>query len=244
MTRTFTIARRELLAAMTSPITWLTILLAWTLISVIGYFLVLPASGGEVSIFVFLMASWWLIIQLLIVPILSMRLLSEEKRTGTLEALMTAPVSDHEVVIGKFLAVFVVHAIASAIIPLSTLPFLVWDKPADPGQVLAAYLTAAGIGATFLGAGLFASALTSAQVLAAFVTILIEAALLFGPAVAPRYLPQEHVVVQALSRGDLFQHVQAGAIGVLDLNQVTYQLVMAALFLLFAVRTLEVRKWQ
>jgi hypothetical protein len=101
-----------------------------------------------------------------------------------------------------------------------------------------------GIGALFLGAGLFASSLTSAQVLAAFVAILIEAALLFGPSLAPRKLPPDHVLSQALARGDLFQHVQVGSIGVLDLNQVTYQLVMAALFLLFAVRSLEVRKWK
>ena len=53
--------------------------------------------------------------------------------------------------IGKFLAANVIHAVAALIIPLSTLPFLVYGKPPDPGQVAAAYLTALGIGALFLG---------------------------------------------------------------------------------------------
>jgi ABC-2 type transport system permease protein len=173
-----------------------------------------------------------------------MRLLSEEKRTGTLESLMTAPVSDHEVVIGKFLAASVIHGFAALIVPLSTVPFILYGKSPDAGQLAAAFLTALGIGSTFLGAGLFASSLTSAQVLAAFVTLLLEGALAFGPPLARGYLSTENVVAQALARGDLFQHVQEGSLGILDLNHFTYQLVIAALFMLFAVRSLEVRKWR
>jgi ABC-2 type transport system permease protein len=244
MTRTFVIARRELLAAAVSPVTWLTLLVAWTLCTVIGFFFLLPPSGGEISVFLWFMGTTWLWLQLFIVPILSMRLLSEEKRTGTFEALMTAPVSDHQVVIGKFLAASVIHAVATLILPLSTLPFVFYGKAPDPGQLFAVFVTAVGVGSTFLGIGVFASSLTSAQVLAAFVAVLIEAALLFGPALVPSYLPPDHLIAQAVSRGDLFEHVRSGALGILDLNHFTYQLVMAALFLLFAIRSLEVRKWQ
>jgi ABC-2 type transport system permease protein len=173
-----------------------------------------------------------------------MRLLSEEKRTGTLEALMTAPVSDHEVVLGKFLAGSAIHAIATLVLPLSTLPFVFYGKPPDLGQVTGAYLTAIGVGTTFLGVGVFASSLTSAQVLAAFVAMLIQAALVFGPSVVPRYLPPEHLIAQAVDRGNLVEHVKAGSLGILDLNHFTYQFVLAALFLLFAIRSLEVRKWR
>jgi ABC-2 type transport system permease protein len=244
MTRTLVIAKRELLSAVVSPVTWLTILVAWILASVFGYFTALFRSGGEVSLFVWLMSQTWLMLQVLIVPILSMRLLSEEKRTGTIESLMTAPVADHEVVIGKFLATSVIHAVAALIIPLSTLPFIIYGKVPDFGQLLAAYLTAIGVGSMFLGIGLFASSLTSAQVLAAFVAMMIEAALVLAPSIMPLYLPPDHPVVQAMARGDLGDHVRAGALGIVDLNNFTYQLVMAALFLLFAVRSLEVRKWR
>lgn len=244
MSRTFVIARRELLSAVVAPVTWLTILVAWSLATIAGFFFVLPPSNGEISLFIWGMATWWLFLQLLIVPILSMRLLSEEKRSGTLEALMTTPVADHEVVIGKFLAAFVIHALAALILPLSTLPFIMYGKAPDAGQVVAAFVTALGVGSMFLGIGVFASSLTASQVLAAFIAMLIEAVLLFGPSIVPRYLASEHPVAQAVSRGDLFEHVKVGSLGILDLNHVTYQLVIAALFLLFAIRSLEVRKWQ
>lgn len=244
MTRTLVIARRELLAAAVSPVIWMTVALAWLFGAAASYFFALPLSDGETSVFVFGTASWWLFLQVLIVPMLSMRVLSEEKRAGTLETLMTAPVSDHEVVLGKFLAVNVIHAVAALILPLATLPMLLYGKAPDPGQIAGAFLTALGVGAMLLAIGVFASSLTSAQVLAGFVTILIEATLILGPSLVPRWLPPEHALAQALSRGDIFMHVQAGSLGILDLNHFTYQAVMAALFLLFAVRSLEVRKWR
>jgi ABC-2 type transport system permease protein len=223
---------------------WLTVALAWLGCAAAAAFFSLPGSGGETSIFVWGTANSWLWIQVLIVPLLSMRLLSEEKRSGTLEALMTAPVNDHEVVLAKFLSANAVHAIAALILPLLAIPFVVAGKPPDWGQVAGAFVTALGIGAMFLAVGTFASSLTSAQVLAGFVTVLIEMALLLGPVLVLREIPRDHFAAQALSRGHLFTQIQEGALGILDLNHVVYQLVMAALFLLFAVRSLEVRKWK
>jgi ABC-2 type transport system permease protein len=244
VSRTLVIMRRELRSAAVSPVMWVTVALAWFFCAAAAYAFALPQSGGEISIFVFGAASWWLIVQILIVPMLSMRLLSEEKRAGTFEALMTAPVDDHEVVLGKFLAANVVHAIAALILPLMMIPFLIYGRTPDWGQVAGAFLTAVGIGALFLAIGIFASSLTSAQILAGFLTVLIEGALLFGPSLALQHLPADHVIVQGLRRGHLFTHVQEGSLGILDLNNATYQVVMAALFLLFAVRSLEIRKWK
>lgn len=244
MTRTLVILRRELASAAASPVMWVTVALAWLGCGAAASFFALPDSTGEASIFVFNVASWWLVIQALIVPLLSMRLLSEEKRSGTIEALMTAPVHDHEVVLGKFLAANVVHALAALAIPLLALPFVVQGRPPDGGQLAGAYVTALGIGALFLAAGTFASSLTAAQVLAAFVTVLIELALLFGPMLLLRSLPPDHAAAAALARGHLFTHLQEGSVGILDVNHLVYQGVVAALFLLFAVRSLEVRKWK
>jgi ABC-2 type transport system permease protein len=242
--RTLVIMRRELFAAFVSPVMWLAVALSWFVCAVMVYAFALPPSGGEVSVFVFGVAQWWFIIQVFIAPLLSMRLLSEEKRAGTLESLMTAPVNDHEVVLGKFAAVNVVHAVAALIIPILTLPFVFYGKAPDWGQVAATYLTALGIGALFLAIGVFASSVTSAQVLAGFVTVLIEAAFIFAPLLAVQHLPAGHFIVQAVTLGHLSNHVQEGALGILDVNNFAYELVMAALFLLFAVRSLEVRKWK
>jgi ABC-2 type transport system permease protein len=244
MSRTLIMVRRELLSAATTPVTWVTLALAWLLCGAAAAFLALPASGGEASLLVFGSATWWLLIQVLIVPLLSMRLLSEEKRSGPIESLMTAPVHDHEVVLAKFLSAGVIHAIAALILPLLSIPLLLYGKAPDWGQVAGAYLTALGIGAMFLAVGTFASSLTSAQVLAGFVTVLIELALLAGPPLLIGRLPHDHFAANALARGQLFTQVQEGALGVLDANHFVYQLTMAALFLLFAVRSLEVRKWK
>jgi ABC-2 type transport system permease protein len=245
VSRVLVIARRELLAAFVSPVMWLTIAVAWLLAALLASFVVIPApGGGELSTFVYHTASWWLWLQLLIVPIFSMRVLSEEKRTGTIEALMTAPVADHEVVLGKFLAVNVIHAAAALILPLLTVPFIMQGKPPDAGQVVATLITALGSGALLLAVGVFASSLTSAQVLAAFVAILIGSALIFGPTLASPWLSPEGALAQALARADLREQVRAGALGILDLNHFAYQAIVAALFLLFAVRALEVRKWK
>jgi ABC-2 type transport system permease protein len=105
-------------------------------------------------------------------------------------------------------------------------------------------VTALGVGAMFLAVGLFASSLTSAQVLAGFITVLIEGAMLLGPMLALSKLEPDNPLAQALARGDLTGHVREGSVGILDANNVTYHVVMAALFLLFAVRSLEVRKWK
>jgi ABC-2 type transport system permease protein len=224
---------------------WITVAVAWLLAALAAYFAVIPAAGGgELSTFVYRTASWWLILQMLIVPILSMRVLSEEKRTGTLETLMTAPVADHEVVIGKFLAVNVIHGVAALILPLLTLPFVIQGKVPDPGQMIATLLTALGTGALLLAVGVFTSSLTSAQVLAAFVAILIEAILIFGPTLAKPWLSEGSLFAQAMGRADMREQVLSGALGVLDLNHFAYQAIVAALFLFFAVRVLEVRKWK
>lgn len=245
MSRILVVARRELLSACVAPVMWLTVAVAWMLAALAAYFAVIPApGGGELSTFVYLTASWWLILQILIVPILSMRVLSEEKRTGTLETLMTAPVADHEVVLGKFLAVNVIHGVAALILPLLTVPFIIQGRPPDAGQMAATLLTAFGTGALLLAVGVFASSLTSAQVLAAFVAILIGSALIFGPTLARPWLSQEGLLAQALSRADVREQVRSGALGILDLNHFAYQAILAALFLLYAVRALEVRKWK
>ncbi len=244
MGRILLIAQRELRSTFVSPVMWFALALAWLLEGGMAYLWSLPASGGEVSRFIYDAASRWLAIQLLVVPVLCMRILSEEKRSGTFETLMTAPVADHEVVIGKFMAVWVVHAIAALIVPMLALTLIPYGGRPDPGQLIAAYLSLLGTGSVFLAIGVFASSLTQAQVLAAFISLILQLVMFLGPPLVLQQVPPEHPIALSLLRGSLATHVQAGSLGILDGNDFTYQLVMTALFLLFAVRSLEVRKWR
>jgi ABC-2 type transport system permease protein len=109
------------------------------------------------------------IVLLLVLPILTMRLFAEERKLHTFELLMTSPIRVHEIVIGKFLSVYLVYLgllALTGIVPLilSAYSSFNWDP------VLTGYLGLALLGALFLSAGVFASALTENQIVAAFVS--------------------------------------------------------------------------
>ncbi|HYC77305.1 MAG TPA: ABC transporter permease [Planctomycetota bacterium] len=244
MGRAWIICRRELWSAAVSPAMWAVLAAAWLLEGLLFKFTVLPLSRGDVSLIVHGAAGVWIRVQFLLAPLLCMRLLSEEKRAGTFEALMTAPVADHEVVLGKFLAVFLMHAVAAlAPVVLSLLSIRFGGDP-DPGQMAAAYLSTLGVGSLLLACGVFASAACATPVLAAFVGLVLGAALVAGPLFASLALPPDHWLVTALSYGAPLTHLEAGASGILDVNHVAYQTLVSALFLLFGTRVLEMRKWR
>jgi ABC-type transport system involved in multi-copper enzyme maturation permease subunit len=131
---------------------------------------------------------------LLLVPgILTMRSLAEEKRTGSLEVLLTAPIRDHEVVLGKFYAALCYFAVLwlPAMLLLVVLggPAYLDLPPLEPGgsggfalgPLLTGYLGILTIGALFLAFGVFASSLTDNQLLAALLSMLFSFAMLYGP---------------------------------------------------------------
>lgn len=235
--------RRELKSACVTPATWLTLGAAWFLM---GFFFlsVLGGSGGELrDAVVGVFGAWWWV-QFFLAPLLCMRLLSDERRTGTFETLMTAPVADHEVVGGKFLAALILLSLGLASCPVLVCLVLPFDGRPDAGQLLAGMFAGLGTGSVLTAVGVFASALTSSQIFAAFLTLVLNTALSALPSIAAAELPREHFLVRALARGSLPAQLREGAEGVLDLNHVAFQLAASLLFLLFAVRALESRKWR
>src|SRR5262249_21387406 len=114
--------------------------------------------------FYFLYNFFVLIAVIFIVPVLTMRLLSEEKRSGTLEVLLTAPLKDYQVVLSKFFAAFVVYMLAWASWAMFLLALRVeGGRPFDYRPLLAFYIALACTGAGFISMGLFFSALTRNQ---------------------------------------------------------------------------------
>lgn len=237
------LAGRELWSAAVQPSTWATLAAAWLLL---GYAFTnaLPAAGGDLrDATLGLFASWWWV-QFFLAPLLCMRSLSEERRTGTFESLMTAPVRDRDVVVAKFLAAWSLTLFAALACPLllcATTPF--GGRP-DPGQLLSAYLGSAGTGAVLCAIGVFASALTASQIFAAFFALVLNTALAALPGLAAEKLAPDHVLTRALSRGSLSDQLREASAGVLDLNHVAFQIAISAVFLLFATRALESRKWR
>jgi ABC-2 type transport system permease protein len=237
------LARRELFSAGVVPSTWLTYAAAWFVLG-LAFRVVVGGAGGQLRDAVVGLFDAWGFVQHFLAPLFCMRLLSEERRSGTFETLMTAPVADYEVVGGKFLAAWTLLAGAAAgclVLPLLVLPF---GGSPDFGQLASGFLAALGSAAVLCALGVFASAMTSSQVLAAFLSLVLGIVLSTLPSFAAEKLPAGHFLVRALARGSLPAQLREGAQGVVDVNHVAFQLAFTFLFLLFAVRALESRKWR
>ncbi len=179
------------------------------------------------------------------VPVVTMRLLAEEKRTGTLEMLITLPVRDHEVILGKFLGAWglVLVLIAStAVYPLFMFKFP-WHLGAlDGGPVLAGYLGLVLYSAAAVSIGLLISALTDSQVIAFFITFAIFVSLhifaSFG--VDGVQTPWLRSVISFVS---FDARLAPFARGLINTRDVIYFLSITVGCLMAAFRALERRKW-
>jgi hypothetical protein len=181
--RYFVLIRRELGAFFYSPIAYI-VLIACTIGQGVGYAMfMIRVLGDRSPIFEPVVGGFvlqWLmvIVTILIVPILTMRLLSEEFRSGTFEVMMTAPVSEVAVTVSKFVAALLMFLI-------TWLPFalllvglrIVGDRPFDFRPLLSFYIGLSLTGAAFVSIGLFFSSLTKSQIGAAVLTGIFLAAL-------------------------------------------------------------------
>src|SRR5512144_204840 len=172
----FAIVGREWRAYFLSPLAYV-ILAAFLLMngmifSAIVAFLNAPgAPKGQALPFLFTNTYFW-IFNLFVVPIITMRLFAEERKSGTIETLLTSPVSETVVVLGKF-----VGALGFFLTLWAPTLVHVWilrtQTPVDLGPVAAGYLAIAMIGGYFLSIGTFASTLTKNQIVAAIFTFAI-----------------------------------------------------------------------
>ncbi|MCP4655944.1 MAG: ABC transporter permease subunit [bacterium] len=183
---------------------------------------------------------FWVVL-LMITPLLTMRLLSEERRSGTIEALMTAPVSEAQVVMGKYLA-------ALAFYVFLWLPTLVYtviiarNSEVDWGPIASGYLGVLGIGGVFLAIGVFGSSFTKNQIVAAVITF---AMLLYFFAVAfLDSLVTSDTLKGILGYMNLLEHMDEFGNGVVDSRRLVYYVTTSALFLFLSSRALAVKKWR
>lgn len=188
---------------------------------------------------------WFLIWMVVLAPVLTMRLFAEERRSGTMEILMTAPVTDTEVTLGKYLAALIVY-IVMLIPTLAYVVVLQWvaDRPLDLGPVFGTYLGAILLGMLFLAMGTFASSLTRNQVIAAVVGVLLTLTMLAAVFLQGLFKP-ESVGSQVLGYFSVLRHLQADfGRGLVDTRRLIFYLSGTAFFLFFTVRMVEARKWR
>lgn len=238
------VCRRELRSYFTSYIAYI-LLAVFLLLS--GYFFysdliffvlfggyVLPTGLWQ---FVFLDMRLCL---LLVLPLMTMRLLAEEKKLGTIELLWTYPVRDGEIIAGKFLACwlfFLVMLLLTAINPIIFYRFYQFDV----GPLLAAYLGIFLLGTAFIACGLFVSSLTENQVVSAMGTYGI---LVFFWFMTWNEEAASQGILQALLRLSLFDRFYNFSRGVIDTRDVAFFLLFAGFFLFLTLQSLSVRKWR
>jgi ABC-2 type transport system permease protein len=178
-------------------------------------------------------------ILLLLTPILTMRLLAEEKRAGTAELLFTYPIPDWGVIMGKFLAAFAVFATFLVFTVAYPVMFAFLTRM-DWGQIASGYLGVLLLGGATLALGLFASSLTANQIIAAISAFALL--LLFWLIGAPQEMGSAGGgLLGALSLRD---HLPNLAKGVIDTKDLLYYLCFAFFFLFLTKRQLESRRWR
>lgn len=247
-----TLARRELSAYFLSPMAFL-VLLAFQVIAWLNFWELIESLSrpqqalstrfDPMNMYISASTPFWIAL-LVAVPALTMRLIAEERRSGTIETLLTVPVTEAEVVVSKWLSGVVMYVFL--LLPfLIYLPFLYVQGryKFDLGPVASLLIGLTTIGMMFVAIGLFFSALTKNQVIAAIWTfvvlflIIVLTLLVYGYAVERQAPWAEAVRFTAI----LYQ-VQGFGAGKLDLRYLTLHLSVAAFMLYLTVKVLETRK--
>ena len=236
MANVWAIARRELYSYFVSPVAYVVGAL-FLLISGFLFSIILGVSNEATMRPLF---GNFAVIFLFIVPALTMRLLAEEQRTGTLELLLTAPVRDWELVLGKFLGVFLL-LLAMLAVTLVYPAILVLAGNPDRGPVLAGYLGVILQGAAFLAVGLFASSLTQNQIIAALLAFVILLILWLADALGQFTTGRIGDLFRFLS---ITRHFDEFPRGVIDTRNVIYFLSVIAAALFFTVLSVHSRRWR
>ena len=197
-------------------------------------------EAGQVTMRGYFSLLPWLF--LFFVPSITMRLWSEEKRLGTIEFLLTSPITEAQITLGKFLASFCFLGVTLA--TSLSIPFsLSIIGNADGGVIIGSYIGALLMGAAYLSIGLYCSSFTSNQVVAFIISLaVILVLLLLG--LVPVYLGSIGFLVDICNYLSLYTHFNNIARGVIDSKDLVYYTSVITLFLFLNIKHIQTRKWR
>lgn len=180
---------------------------------------------------------------ILVVPVVTMRLMADERRSGTLEMLITLPVRDSDVILGKFLGAL--GLVSTVIVASAAYPILMFQGPwhlgpLDAGPVVSGYVGLLLYGAAAVAVGLLISSLTESQAISFFITFFVLGAFWFAGSLADQMSGTGANVLHYIS----FQSRMSGFMrGLIDTRDVVFFLSITVLALMVSFRALERRKW-
>ncbi len=234
-----TMARRELGAYFLSPIAY-AVAAVFLFSTGLAFGLGTFRNGAESSLRP-LFEFWVVMILVFVLPMLTMRLLSEEFRAGTIETLMTLPISEVEVVLGKFFGAFVFYLVLLATLLLYPILMSIYG-PLDVQLLICNYLGLLLLGALYIAAGLFFSACTNHQIIAVLLSFALLALMTFAAeGLAQQVEGWPRAVLQHLS---VRMHFANFVRGMLEVNHLVFFLTTCGAFLFLTVKRLEMRRWQ
>lgn len=231
------VAFKEIQIYFSSPVAYIVALIFMALS---GFFFVRDLGNPfpEASLSNFFQGATFLLIPL--APALTMRLLAEEQKLGTIELLLTSPVRDWEVILGKYLASLVFLLFLLALTSYYVVLLLVFATP-DPGPIYSGYLGLTLYGMSALAVGTLTSTLTSNQIIAAVVGTGILIVLYATSFISDVVTGVWATVFNHLGFTSHFNDFDRG---IIDSTHIVYFLSVTALFLFLSIRALESRRWR
>lgn len=254
MRNVLTICRRELYSYFVSPVAWVLL----TIFAFLGGYFTLIATGefmtqslrsqmmGQpmpMSINQFIIAPVFgnvAVISMLLLPLISMRLIAEEKRQGTIELLLTSPVYEWELILGKFFAALLMFGSMLLLLLVDYFFLFAYGNP-DWKPVATGFLGVFLLGGSLLSLGTFISSLTNNQIVAGAIGFalgltlwLLSWATAFG----------ESAFVHFLNYLSIVSHLESFSRGVIDTKDLVYYLSMIFLGLFLTARSIESMRWK
>ena len=255
MSRTFTIFRRELAYFFNSPVAYAVItvflfIAGYFFYNLLAYFSLVsvqnmqsPAAVGGASLSAGVLQPLFgnlSTILLLILPLLTMRLLSEERRTGTAELLFTFPITDWNAILGKYFATLAVYGVMLALTLVYPLLLRNYATP-EWGVVVTGYMGLFLIGASYIAMGVFFSSLSDNQMVAGVSTFGCGLLFLLIGWIRPFV---STVAGDILGQLSILEHFGSFASGVVDSHDLLFYINFCLLFLFLSARVLESNRWR
>lgn len=229
------IYKREMRSYLTSPVGYVFLAVFY---AISGYYFFATSLVGNTTDMSYVFSNLFSIV-IFLVPMLTMRLFSEERRQKTEQALFTAPVRFTGIVMGKFLACLTMYLMGMGITLIYFLVLCAFRIP-DAAVFFGNFLGLGLLGAALCAIGIFISSLTESQVIAAVGSLAIGLLLLFSNSFTP--VVSNQLVSKLILNLSFYEHYLDFTRGLLNLADLTFFVSMTGLFLFLTVRHLERRR--
>ena len=255
MSNILAIAHKELKGYFASPVAYVVIgfsaiLFGWFFINLLYYFDRTQMQAGSgfqgpqaINVNEIMISPLFLnvsVILLFTLPLITMRTYAEEKRSGTIELLLTSPLTDLQIVMGKFLGGLVLYGAMLGVTLVHMAILFTYGNP-EWRPIATAYLGLILMGACFLSLGLFVSSLTRNQIIAGMVTFAVFLMFWVINWISTFMGPTSQAVLNYLS---ITEHLNDFARGVIDTKHVVYYMSFIAFSLFLTVRAVDSERWR